>query len=91
MCLFEIIMSTKYISRSLLQCLHDHNKVLIIGVDGICEGLVMSMIALSDIGVASDTSTFTLSMDKTKPLTFGTSLLTPYRCGLPQTVVCIIL
>lgn len=72
--------------RMMLESLEVHNKVLLGGADGACQGLAVAMLALCDVVVATEQSTFSwLSNDK--PLVPGMAVLTSNVHAFPKATI----
>ncbi|KAI5645369.1 enoyl-CoA hydratase/isomerase domain-containing protein [Phthorimaea operculella] len=63
--------------RSLLCSVEKHSKLVVSGVWGACSGVALAMVALSDIAIASEHSTFAISTSPPMP---GVAALTT-RCS----------
>lgn len=85
--------SEKYVKvaifRSLQLKLESHSKLVCTVVDERCHGLGLSLVALSDFTVASETATFELTAFKGAPLLPGAAALTAR--ALSQSLVSAIL
>lgn len=72
----------------MFQCLEEHSKVIVCGVQGSCDGLALAMLALCDVVVATDTTVFSWP---SKPLLPGLSILSSSIHSIPKSVVSAVL